>query len=106
MKEERCVICGEIIPEGRMVCPKCEEPIEENATSEIKISLKTFKEINDFVKIASMCRGEVLVHSQRYIINGKSIMGMHSLDLSKPITVEFQGEIPIEVTKRIEKYIV
>lgn len=23
--EERCVICGEIIPEGRQVCPKCEK---------------------------------------------------------------------------------
>lgn len=22
--EERCVMCGEIIPEGRMVCPRCE----------------------------------------------------------------------------------
>lgn len=24
MMENRCVCCGEIIPEGRMVCPKCE----------------------------------------------------------------------------------
>lgn len=23
--ENRCVCCGEIIPEGRMVCPKCEK---------------------------------------------------------------------------------
>ena len=23
MNEDRCVCCGEIIPEGRMVCPKC-----------------------------------------------------------------------------------
>lgn len=23
MNENRCVICGEIIPEGRQVCPKC-----------------------------------------------------------------------------------
>lgn len=23
--EERCVICGEIIPEGRQVCPLCEK---------------------------------------------------------------------------------
>ena len=23
--EDRCVCCGEIIPEGRMVCPKCEK---------------------------------------------------------------------------------
>lgn len=22
--EDRCVCCGEIIPEGRMVCPNCE----------------------------------------------------------------------------------
>lgn len=23
--EERCVMCGEIIPEGRMVCLRCEQ---------------------------------------------------------------------------------
>ena len=28
--EDRCVCCGEIIPEGRMVCPMCEnQPIEK-----------------------------------------------------------------------------
>lgn len=24
VKENQCVICGEVIPEGRQVCPKCE----------------------------------------------------------------------------------
>lgn len=24
MSEDRCVCCGEVIPEGRMVCPQCE----------------------------------------------------------------------------------
>lgn len=28
MKENRCVMCGEIIPEGRQVCPKCEKSKE------------------------------------------------------------------------------
>ena len=27
---EYCVICGEIIPEGRQVCPKCEKESEES----------------------------------------------------------------------------
>ena len=27
--ENRCVCCGEIIPEGRMVCPKCEAKAED-----------------------------------------------------------------------------
>lgn len=25
MNTERCICCGEIIPEGRKICPKCEE---------------------------------------------------------------------------------
>lgn len=25
--EDRCVMCGDIIPEGRMVCPVCEERV-------------------------------------------------------------------------------
>lgn len=24
MMEDRCICCGEVIPEGRMVCPNCE----------------------------------------------------------------------------------
>lgn len=27
--EERCVMCGEIIPEGRMVCLRCERAASE-----------------------------------------------------------------------------
>ena len=29
--EERCVMCGEIIPEGRMVCLRCEQAASEQA---------------------------------------------------------------------------
>lgn len=27
MTEDRCVCCDEIIPEGRMVCPRCENAV-------------------------------------------------------------------------------
>lgn len=27
MSENRCVTCGEIIPEGKQVCPKCKESV-------------------------------------------------------------------------------
>ncbi len=26
---DTCVCCGEIIPEGRMICPICEKAVEE-----------------------------------------------------------------------------
>lgn len=31
--EDRCVCCGEIIPEGRMVCPQCEAAANERQAS-------------------------------------------------------------------------
>ena len=27
---DRCVCCGEIVPEGRMVCPQCEYKTKES----------------------------------------------------------------------------
>ena len=27
---DRCVCCGEIIPEGRQVCPQCEDGVEKD----------------------------------------------------------------------------
>ena len=29
MTDNRCVCCGEIIPEGRLVCPACEQGKKE-----------------------------------------------------------------------------
>jgi len=31
MGADKCVICGEIIPEGIMVCPVCEKSVEQAA---------------------------------------------------------------------------
>ena len=28
-KEDRCVVCGDIIPEGRQICPKCKKSKED-----------------------------------------------------------------------------
>ena len=32
--ENRCVCCGEIIPEGRQVCPYCEQIMREDEQNE------------------------------------------------------------------------
>lgn len=40
MSENRCVMCGDIIPEGRMVCHACENKIENNKTT---TTLKLFQ---------------------------------------------------------------
>lgn len=34
---DRCICCGEIVPEGRQVCPQCENGAEQNLNTETTI---------------------------------------------------------------------
>lgn len=56
-------------------------------TKEITILLDTIDKINEFIKIMGVQDNDVEVHSGKYIINAKSIMGLFSLDLSTTVTV-------------------
>ncbi len=38
--EDRCVCCGEIIPEGRMVCMQCEAGYKTNTTNAGEMEIK------------------------------------------------------------------
>lgn len=66
MSEDRCVCCGEIVPEGRMVCPVCEKRAEkERDLAEELVSKWARGELverkkgrwikNDFYEDALMC---------------------------------------------------
>ena len=52
------------------------------------ISLNTIVDVKEFVNTVARYDFEVDLVSGRYHIDGKSIMGIFSLDLSKPITME------------------
>lgn len=55
------------------------------------VSLASITDVKHFVDAATRCTCEVDVLSGRYVIDAKSIMGLFSLDLSKPVQVEFHG---------------
>lgn len=50
-----------------------------------KISLNTIELVKRFCELVNQVKGDVIIESERYVINGKSIMGLFSLDLSKPL---------------------
>ena len=52
------------------------------------IKLETINNVKDFVSTVSKYEFDVDLISGRYAIDAKSIMGIFSLDLSKPIDVE------------------
>ena len=54
----------------------------------VTIMLNTVTDVKTFVNVVSKYDFDVDLVSGRYAIDGKSIMGIFSLDLSKPIRVE------------------
>ena len=58
---------------------------------ETVVMLNSQKDVQNFVNLCSSSMCEVDMLSGRYVIDGKSIMGIFSLDLSKPITVHVRA---------------
>ncbi len=73
---------------------------------ETLIKLDTPAKVSDFVQLCSKCTGDIDVCSGRYIVSGKSFLGLYSLDLTHTLKVEFHGDIPYEVKEGMKKFIV
>lgn len=54
---------------------------------EMKIELDTIEKVKKFVSLISSFDGDFDILSGRYIIDAKSILGIFSVDLSKPLTL-------------------
>lgn len=57
------------------------------------ISLSSINDVKNFVNIVTKYDFEIDLSSGRYVVDAKSIMGIFSLDLSKPIAVEIHGDV-------------
>ena len=55
---------------------------------EFYISLRSFDQVQDFVRLASQQKFDVTVGNDHQTINGKDLMGMFSLDYSRPLQVK------------------
>lgn len=73
---------------------------------EILVKINSTTDIKEFVELTNMCEGNVTVYSGRYVVDGKSVMGIFSLDLSTPTKVEIEGTIPDRVKAGMKKFIV
>ena len=73
-------------------------------TSEVRVLLDTMQKVTEFCNACQKHKGDVEVYSGRYVVNGKSIMGLYSLDLSVPVKVDFHDEVSKEVGKIVEKF--
>ena len=54
---------------------------------EFNIAIRSFREVQDFVSLATVQPFKVLVGNDRQLVNAKSFIGMVSLDYSRPLKV-------------------
>lgn len=71
-----------------------------------KISLPAINDVKEFVNILMTYDFDVDLVSGRYAVDAKSIMGIFSLDLSKPIELNAHTDEPGNLEKDLAKYIV
>ena len=73
----------------------------------VNVLLSTIVDVRDFVNAVVAFRGDVDLASGRYVVDGKSNMGIFSLDLLHPIEMTIHGEAGAdELLARIERFIV
>jgi phosphotransferase system HPr-like phosphotransfer protein len=66
--------------------------MEENNMQTVQISLNSIDKVKNFVNSISKFDFDFDLVSGRYVIDAKSIMGIFSLDLSKPIDLNIHSE--------------
>lgn len=71
---------------------------------ELDLSIRTITKVKDFVNCNWNFDGTVDVISGRYIIDGKSIMGVFSLDLTHSVHVKLTSNSESEIEKLLESY--
>ncbi|MBQ9737650.1 MAG: HPr family phosphocarrier protein [Clostridia bacterium] len=69
------------------------------------ILLSSINDVKNFVNLVSRFDCDVDLVSGRYVVDAKSIMGIFSLDLSKPIDVEIHNDDCDALVEELKPYI-
>ncbi len=72
----------------------------------VTVSFSSTESVKDFVNAVSRYPFDIDLHSGRYIVDAKSLLGIFSLDLAKPIVCEIYSDNYSELLKDIAKFIV
>ena len=73
----------------------------------VRISLNSIDKVKSFVNDLAKFDADFDLVSGRYVIDAKSIMGIFSLDLSKPIDLNIHADAGIdEVLETLKPYLV
>ncbi len=79
----------------------------ERKMKTVKISLNSIDAVKSFVNTVTKYESDFDLVSGRYVIDAKSIMGIFSLDLSKPIELNIHSEEQLdEIMDSLKQFII
>ena len=64
---------------------------------EVTIKLETINDVKNFVSAVTEFECDFDIAADRYVVDAKSIMGIFSLDLSKPLTLQINTDDEKEI---------
>lgn len=70
------------------------------------VHLKSINDVKEFVRIVNSFDYDIDLVSGRYIVDAKSIMGIFSLDLAKPIEVEVHNQNSEDLFAKLAPFII
>lgn len=68
------------------------------------INLDKIGTANTFSSLMGTVPNDIIAFSGCYVVNAKSILGLLSLDLSKPISIKIDGEVPQEFIEQVKRF--
>lgn len=72
----------------------------------VTISLTEVNQVKRFVNLVGQVPFDVDVVSERYTVNAKSMLGIYSLDLSKPIQIVIYGDDCEELKEKLAEFMI
>lgn len=71
----------------------------------VTINLRMAENVKEFVSIVSNYDYEIDLRSGRFVVDAKSILGIFSLDLSKPVILEVHANNCDDLIKELKPFI-
>ena len=71
----------------------------------VMIRLSLVENVNNFVNIVTRYPYEMDLRAGRHVVDTKSILGIFSLDLSKPITLEIYSDECDDLMEQIKPFV-
>jgi phosphotransferase system HPr-like phosphotransfer protein len=71
-----------------------------------QIQLRTIADVKDFLRVVSDCPSDIDLSSGRYVVDAKSVMGVFSLDLGKPLRVDVHDDACASLEQELARFLV